>query len=76
VIETEAAGITPEALVSAYKDANIMIRQGQYHTKEFGHKFVKVSLTVPEAWVDKFCENLPSMVERARSAEAETAALF
>jgi histidinol-phosphate/aromatic aminotransferase/cobyric acid decarboxylase-like protein len=76
VIETEAAGITPEALVSAYKDANIMIRQGQYHTKEFGHKFVKVSLTVPEAWVDKFCEYLPSMVERARSAEAETAALF
>jgi hypothetical protein len=28
---------------------------------------VKVSLTVPEHWADRFCELLPSMVERARS---------
>lgn len=77
VIETEAAGLTPESLVSAYKDLNIMIRQGEYHTKEFGHKFVKISLTVPEAWVDKFCEHLPAMVKRAQTAGAESVeALF
>jgi aspartate aminotransferase len=46
-----------------------MIRQGTYHTKLFGHRFVKVSLTVPEAWADRFCELLPAMVERARSID-------
>ena len=46
-----------------------MIRQGTYHTKTFGDRFVKVSLTVPEAWADAFCEKLPAMVERARTIE-------
>lgn len=44
-----------------------MIRQGTYHTKRFGERFVKVSLTVPEAWANRFCELLPAMVERART---------
>jgi len=36
---------------------------------------VKISLTVPEAWADRFCELLPAMVERARTMPAP-AALF
>lgn len=67
VIETVEAGIRPEALVAAYQEQSIMIRQGTYHTKRFGDRFVKVSLTVPEAWADAFCEKLPAMVERART---------
>jgi hypothetical protein len=43
-----------------------MIRQGSYHTATFGHRFVKVSTTVPEEWADAFCEALPAMVESAR----------
>jgi aspartate/methionine/tyrosine aminotransferase len=67
VIETVDAGIRPEALVEAYQAEGIMIRQGTYHTKRFGERFVKVSLTVPEAWAQRFCELLPAMVERART---------
>lgn len=67
IIETIEAGIVPESLVAAYQAEGIMIRQGSYHTKRFGDRFVKVSLTVPEAWADRFCELLPSMVERART---------
>lgn len=67
VIETVDAGIKPEALVAAYQEQGIMIRQGTYHTKKFGDRFVKVSLSVPEAWADAFCEKLPAMVERART---------
>ncbi|MFE8646613.1 pyridoxal phosphate-dependent aminotransferase [Sphingomonas sp. NCPPB 2930] len=69
VIETIDAGIKPEALVAAYREVGIMIRQGTYHTQRFGHRFVKVSLTVPEDWADAFCTQLPAMVERARSIE-------
>ena len=75
VVECIDAGITPEALVDAYRGENIMIRQGTYHTPKFGHRFVKVSTTVPEAWADAFCERLPAMVAKARAIK-ETAALF
>lgn len=67
VLETIGAEVRPEALVAAYQAEGVMIRQGTYHTKKFGHRFVKVSLTVPESWADCFCELLPEMVAKARS---------
>jgi aspartate/methionine/tyrosine aminotransferase len=66
VLETQGAGIAPEALVAEYQERKIMIRQGAYHTPTFGDRFVKVSTTVPAAWVEEFVELLPEMVERAR----------
>jgi aspartate/methionine/tyrosine aminotransferase len=74
IVETVDAGISPEQLVAAYQTEKIMIRQGTYHTKRFGSRFVKVSLTVPEDWADKFCDLLPAMVEKARGIDAS--ALF
>lgn len=67
VVECIEAGIAPEALCEAYRSEGIMIRQGTYHTPTFGHRFVKVSTTVPEAWADAFCERLPAMVDKART---------
>ncbi|MEO6564890.1 MAG: pyridoxal phosphate-dependent aminotransferase [Casimicrobiaceae bacterium] len=75
VLECIDAGITPEALCEAYRAENIMIRQGTYHTPTFGHRFVKVSTTVPEDWADAFCERLPQMVAKARSIR-DVAPLF
>lgn len=66
IMETLDAGVKPEALVAAYQTKGIMIRQGTYHTQRFGDRFVKISLTVPEAWADRFCELLPEMVAFAR----------
>ncbi len=73
VIETLGAGVRPEALVAAYQAEGVMIRQGTYHTQRFGDRFVKVSLTVPEAWAHRFCELLPAMVEKARNLPVTTA---
>jgi aspartate aminotransferase len=75
VIECIDAGVTPEALCAAYRTQNIMIRQGTYHTPAFGHRFVKVSTTVPEEWADAFCARLSDMVAKARGI-VEVAALF
>lgn len=75
VVECIDAGVKPEALCDAYRAEGIMIRQGAYHTPTFGHRFVKVSTTVPESWADAFCERLPRMVEKARGMEP-VAALF
>jgi aspartate aminotransferase len=73
VIDTADAGVNPESLVAAYGEHGVMIRQGTYHTKRFGGRFVKVSLSVPEAWADRFCALLPAMVERARAMPAPSA---
>lgn len=54
VIECIDAGITPEALVDHYHAENIMIHQATYHTPTFGHRFVKVSTTVPATGADAF----------------------
>ncbi len=67
VLETVGAGIRPEALVEAYRREGIMIRQGAYHTERFGDRFVKVSTSVPPAWVEKFCALLPAMAAKART---------
>jgi histidinol-phosphate/aromatic aminotransferase/cobyric acid decarboxylase-like protein len=75
VVECSKAGVAPEALVSALGEHDIMVRQGTYHTPRFGHRFVKISTTVPKAWAQALCDVLPQAVERARSLPA-TAALF
>lgn len=66
VIETGKAGVSPDALVAEYQKHNIMIRQGSYHTPSFGDRFVKVSTSVPAAWIEEFVALLPDLVERAR----------
>ncbi|KUL93760.1 aspartate aminotransferase [Bosea sp. WAO] len=66
VLECERAGVKPEALVAAYQKHGIMIRQGAYHTPSFGDRFVKVSTTVPTAWVEEFVDLLPTIVDQVR----------
>jgi histidinol-phosphate/aromatic aminotransferase/cobyric acid decarboxylase-like protein len=75
VIECAELGIRPEALVDACRERGIMIRQGAYHTPRFGHRFVKVSTSVPAPWIDAFCEALPEAIERARGIN-QVSALF
>ncbi len=67
VVETEAAGIRPEALVEAARREGIMIRQGSYHTARFGHRFVKISTSVPGEWAEKLAERLPALAATART---------
>lgn len=67
VIETQDAGIRPEALVECFNRRGIMIRQGTYHTARFGDRFVKISTSIPEAWAERFCALLPELVAETRT---------
>ena len=71
IIECDDPGLRPEALCAVYQERGILIRQGSYHTKTFGHRFVKVSTTVPTEWAGEFAALLPQMVERARGMNEE-----
>ena len=73
IIEIDDADIKPEALSYVYSKHNILIRQGSYHTKRFGNKFIKVSLTVPEEWVTEFIDLLSTSVEEAREIKEQAA---
>jgi len=71
VLECGSSGVRPEALVAAFGERGIMIRQGSYHTPTFGDRFVKVSTSVPKDWIEEFVELLPTMVERARGLNSD-----
>jgi aspartate aminotransferase len=66
VIECEESGVKPEAICKVLNDAGIMVRQGSYHTNAFGDRFIKVSISVPQEWVEAFCQQFPGAVEEAR----------
>jgi len=66
VIECIDANIRPEALVAALQEHRILIRHGGYHTATFGHRFIKVSTTVPEQWADELCALLPRVADAVR----------
>jgi aspartate aminotransferase len=66
VIECDRAGVRPEAICAVMAKHKIQIRHGGYHTKAFGDRFIKVSVTVPVEWVEEFCAVLPQAVEQAR----------
>lgn len=71
IVEVHAAGIAPDNLVEVLRREGVMIRQAGYHTQRFADRFVKISTTVPEAWVDRLCDLLPEAVERARGMNRE-----
>ena len=66
VVDVADAGLRPEALCDAFRDQGIMIRQAAYHTERFRDKFVKISTTVPEEWIERLCALFPDAVEVAR----------
>jgi len=67
VVECVEAGVRPEALAAALAEHGFVVRPGAYHTPRHGHRFVKISTTVPPAWVDELCEVLPGVVDRLRT---------
>ncbi|MGI9257276.1 MAG: pyridoxal phosphate-dependent aminotransferase [Gammaproteobacteria bacterium] len=71
IIETTEAGIAPEALCIQLAKHNVMVRQGSYHTKTFGDRFVKVSVSTPREWVEALCEHLPAAVDAARDTDTD-----
>ena len=74
-IEINDPEITPEAISTCYAEHKILVRQGNYHTKNFGNKFIKVSLSVPKEWADDFLYLFPTIISKARN-KSEILQLF
>lgn len=70
-VDVSAAGVRPDALCEIYLRHKILIRQAGYHSRRYADRFVKVSTTVPEEWIEEFCALLPEAAEAARRAGAQ-----
>jgi aspartate/methionine/tyrosine aminotransferase len=66
VVDCHAAGVHPDALCDAFRERRILIRQASYHTWRYADRFVKISTTVPRAWIEELTALLPAAVEEAR----------
>ncbi len=71
VIECVEAGVRPEAVCAVLSRHDVMVRQGTYHTKTFGDRFIKVSVSTPTEWVEEFCALLPRAIEEARDVDPD-----
>ena len=74
-IETAGAGVEPDKFCAFCLERDILVRQGSYHSETCGDRFIKVSTTVPEAWIEAFCGLIGEALERSRDAE-EASDLF
>ena len=74
-IDVGRAGVSPDRLCEYYLERKILIRQGSYHTGRFGQRFIKVSTTVPLAWMESFCDQLDGAVRSCRG-QAAAGALY
>ncbi len=71
IIECAKAGVTPEAVCSVLSQSNVMVRQGAYHTRTFGDRFIKVSTSTPREWVEELCALMPESIEAAREMTSD-----
>jgi aspartate/methionine/tyrosine aminotransferase len=71
IVECIDAGVAPGAVCAALAKHKVMVRQGAYHTKTFGDRFIKISTTTPRAWIEELCELLPGAIEEARNADGD-----
>ena len=62
-IECLEQQISANAIARALMKRGIFVRTSDYHSDVFKDDFLKISTTVPEAWVIKLCNELPSVID-------------
>ena len=63
-VDVADSGLDAEAVTRGALEAGFVIRSGAYTSARFGDRFVRITLTLPEADVERFCDMLPGIVDR------------
>ncbi len=63
-VDVSGTGRGAEDVVAAVLNGGFVIRSGGYTSPRFGNEFVRVTTTVPTADVSRFCEMLPSVLNK------------
>ncbi len=74
VIDIAATGVTPEALQrEMLLRHGVFVRAGGYVSKNFGHRFVRVSFSNPAADIERFATAFPAAMRALRAPAARAA---
>jgi aspartate/methionine/tyrosine aminotransferase len=67
VIDISQTGINPDDVEEKMLfEHNVFLRSGNYVSKRFGNKFVRVSFSVPYEGVERFAKAFPKVIEELR----------
>ncbi len=65
VMDLGETGIDPDVFQNTMLfDHGVFVRSGKYVSREFGHRFVRISFTVPQEGAEKFAMALPKVKEK------------
>ena len=62
-IDISQTGIDPKELSDYLLKHKIFTRQGDYTSRLFGDRYLRVSFSVPTSEVELFCEEFPKAIE-------------
>lgn len=65
-IDCVESGLSANAIADELLARNIFVRTSDYHSDTLKDVFLKISTTVPEAWADTLCAQLPSAYDKCR----------
>ena len=68
-VDVAETGYNSEQIVRALLDAGFVVRSGAYTSPRFGNRFVRITTSIPENEVDKFCVTLPRVIEGLRQVD-------
>ena len=63
-VDIDESGWDADELCAALLAEDIFIRPGSYQSPGFGHRFVKISTSVPEQWARRLADAWPRLAER------------
>jgi aspartate/methionine/tyrosine aminotransferase len=67
-IDITETGLDPDRIEEfMLRKYNVFIRSGKYLSKRFGHRFIRVSFTVPEEGCRRFATVLPEVLEKLKA---------
>jgi aspartate/methionine/tyrosine aminotransferase len=71
-VDVSGTGLTPEE-ISDYllKEKGIFVREGNYTSKLFGNKYIRISFSIPSEQVLKFREEFPKAIKTLQERKKE-----
>ena len=65
-VDLSGAGIDPKEMSNYLIEKKLFTREGEYTSEEFGHKYLRISFSIPTEQIKVFCEEFPKAVEALR----------
>jgi histidinol-phosphate/aromatic aminotransferase/cobyric acid decarboxylase-like protein len=63
-VDCQESGCSANTIADELLKSGFFIRTSDYHSETLKDLFLKISTTVPENWVERFCDEFPRVFEK------------